>query len=142
MVGVSAFWSRCLEYDSVRGGFASKVVVALKVGFLPQKSFRSVIRFADHDLPAAILMEHTASLYGSRLMTHGGARDRQQSLRQSQLHQEGDKWLAMPLCQNRERVVTRSKRKLECMIESLLLGSDTTRGLPASQIYISTTPRS
>lgn len=35
-------------------GFASKVVVAPKVGFLPQKSFRSVIPFADHDLPAAI----------------------------------------------------------------------------------------
>jgi hypothetical protein len=35
-------------------GFALKVVVAPKVGFLPQKSFRSVIRFADHDLSAAI----------------------------------------------------------------------------------------
>ena len=35
-------------------GFASKVLVAPKVGFLPQKSFRSVIPFADCDLPAAI----------------------------------------------------------------------------------------
>lgn len=35
-------------------GFASKVDVAPKVGFLPQSSFRSVIPFADHDLPAAI----------------------------------------------------------------------------------------
>jgi hypothetical protein len=35
-------------------GFASKVVVAPKVGFLPQKSFRIVIPFADYDLPAAI----------------------------------------------------------------------------------------
>lgn len=35
-------------------GFASKVVVAPKVGALPQKSFRSVISFADQDLSAAI----------------------------------------------------------------------------------------
>jgi len=33
-------------------GFASKVVVAPKVGFLPQKSFYILIAFADCDLPA------------------------------------------------------------------------------------------
>jgi hypothetical protein len=33
---------------------ALKVDVAPKVGFLPQKSFRSVIPFADRDLPAGI----------------------------------------------------------------------------------------
>jgi hypothetical protein len=33
---------------------ALKVLVAPKVGLLPQKSFRSVIPFADHDLSAAI----------------------------------------------------------------------------------------
>ena len=36
------------------GGFASKVVVAPKVDFLPQKSFRSAVPFADYDLPAAV----------------------------------------------------------------------------------------
>ena len=36
-------------------GFASKVVVAPKIWFLPQESFQCVIPFADHDLPAAIL---------------------------------------------------------------------------------------
>lgn len=35
-------------------GFAPKVVVAPNVGFLPQKSFRSVIPLADYDPPAAV----------------------------------------------------------------------------------------
>lgn len=35
-------------------GFASKVDVAPKVAFLPQKSFHILIAFADYDLPVAI----------------------------------------------------------------------------------------
>jgi hypothetical protein len=35
-------------------GFASKVVVAPKVAFLPQKSFHILIAFANYDLPAEI----------------------------------------------------------------------------------------
>lgn len=36
------------------GGFASKVLVAPKVGFLPQKSFHILIAVVDYDLPAGI----------------------------------------------------------------------------------------
>lgn len=46
-----------LGFDKGRvlvSGFALKVVVAPKVGFLPQKSFRIVIPCADYYLPAAI----------------------------------------------------------------------------------------
>ena len=62
-----------LEKISIsKRGFASKVVVAPKVGFLPQKSFRSVIPFADHDLPAAISEYLTVPVVIYRRRWRGG----------------------------------------------------------------------